>query len=83
MVTVGLFGDSMPLSIAMLPLMMRTIQGSYVGSLEEMHEMMALVRAGKIAPIPYEIRPLDDANSALTDLQAGKIKGRVVLSPHK
>ncbi|MEX0583433.1 MAG: alcohol dehydrogenase, partial [Sneathiella sp.] len=27
MVTVGLFGDSMPLSIAMLPLMMRMIQG--------------------------------------------------------
>jgi len=81
MVTVGLFGDSMPLSIAMLPLMMRTIQGSYVGSLEEMHEMMSLVRAGKIAPIPYEVRPLDEANNALTDLQNGKVKGRVVLSP--
>lgn len=83
MVTVGLFGDSMPLSIAMLPLMMRTIQGSYVGSLEEMHELMALVRAGKVAPIPYEVRPLDEANSALTDLHAGNVKGRIVLSPLK
>ena len=83
MVTVGLFGDSMPLSIAMLPLMMRTIQGSYVGSLEEMHELMALVRAGKVAPIPYEVRPLDEVNSALTDLQAGNVKGRIVLSPQK
>ena len=79
--TVGLYGDSMPLSTAMLPLMMRTIQGSYVGTLEEMHELMALVQAGKIAPIPYEVRPLDAANSALNDLKAGKVKGRVVLDP--
>ncbi len=81
MITVGLYGDSMPLSTAMLPLMMRTIQGSYVGTLEEMHELMALVQAGKIAPIPYEVRPLDAANSALNDLKAGKVKGRVVLDP--
>ncbi|TNE35534.1 MAG: zinc-binding dehydrogenase [Alphaproteobacteria bacterium] len=82
MVSVGLFGDSMPLSLAMMPLAMRTIQGSYVGSLEEMHELMELVRAGKVAPIPYEVRPLDAANSALEDLKAGKVKGRIVLSPH-
>lgn len=83
LVAVGLYGDSVPLSIAMLPLMMRTLQGSYVGSLEEMHELMALVQAGKIAPIPYEVRPLDEAHNALVDLKNGKVKGRVVLSPHK
>jgi D-arabinose 1-dehydrogenase-like Zn-dependent alcohol dehydrogenase len=48
-----------------------------------MHELMALVQAGKIAPIPYEVRPLDEAHNALVDLKNGKVKGRVVLSPHK
>ncbi|MEH6524543.1 MAG: alcohol dehydrogenase [Sneathiella sp.] len=83
LVSVGLFGDSLPISLAMMPLMMRTIQGSYVGTLEEMHELMELVKDGKVAPIPYEVRPLDEAHNALMDLQAGKIKGRVVLSPAK
>ncbi|WP_373086269.1 alcohol dehydrogenase [Sneathiella sp.] len=83
LISVGLYGSSMPLSLAMLPLMMRTIQGSYVGTLEEMHELMELVRAGKIAPIPYEVRPLDEVNNALMDLKAGKAKGRIVLSPHR
>jgi len=80
-VCVGLYGDAVPLSLPMLPLAMRTIMGSYVGTLEEMHELMALVREGKIAPIPYEVRPLEDANNALLDLRAGKVEGRVVLKP--
>ena len=80
-VCVGLFGDALTLPMPMLPLTMRTIIGSYVGTLEEMHELMALVRGGKIAPIPYEVRDLDQAHAALMDLKAGKIQGRVVLQP--
>jgi D-arabinose 1-dehydrogenase-like Zn-dependent alcohol dehydrogenase len=80
-VCVGLFGDALVLPMPMLPLTMRTIIGSYVGTLEEMHELMALVRDGKVAPIPYEVRPLDEAHNALMDLKAGKVQGRVVLRP--
>lgn len=81
-VCVGLFGDAVPVSLPLLPLTMRTIMGSYVGTLEEMHELMALVRDGKVAPIPYEVRDLDQATNALMDLKDGKIKGRVVLRPN-
>ncbi len=80
-ISVGLYGDAMPLSLALLPLKMATIRGSYVGSLAEMHEMMELVRGGKVAPIPLELRPLSEATAALTDLRAGRVMGRVVLKP--
>ena len=80
-VAVGLYGGAYPLSVALLPLKMINILGSYVGSLEEMHELMDLVKAGKIAPIPIETRALDRANESLGDLKAGKVVGRIVLKP--
>ena len=57
----------------------RIIQGSYVGSLAEMGELMTMVRDGKIAPIEIHERPLAEANDALVDLKAGKVQGRQVL----
>lgn len=80
-VMVGLFGGDSPLSLASMPMRMLTIEGSYVGNLEELHELMALVRNGKIQPMPYSTRPLEAANDVLEELKAGKIVGRVVLQP--
>ena len=57
----------------------RTIEGSYVGSLADMGELMTMVRDGKIAPIEIQERPLSDASDALSDLKAGKVQGRQVL----
>jgi D-arabinose 1-dehydrogenase-like Zn-dependent alcohol dehydrogenase len=58
-----------------------TIQGSYVGSLPEMAELLDLVRKKGLPPVPVATRPLDQANATLEDLRAGKIVGRVVLTP--
>ena len=58
-----------------------SIGGSYVGSLEETKEMMELVKAGKIDPIPVEERPLEAASKSLDDLRKGGVMGRVVLKP--
>lgn len=80
-VMVGLFGGDSPLSLASMPMRMLTIEGSYVGNLEELHELMALVRSGKVQPMPYSTRPLEAANDVLEELKAGKIVGRVVLRP--
>jgi D-arabinose 1-dehydrogenase-like Zn-dependent alcohol dehydrogenase len=57
----------------------RIIQGSYVGTLEDMAELMTLVRAGKVSPIEIHERPFAEANAALADLKAGKVQGRQVL----
>jgi D-arabinose 1-dehydrogenase-like Zn-dependent alcohol dehydrogenase len=55
------------------------IVGSYVGSLQELKEVVALAKKGKIRPSPIETRPADQANAALEDLKAGRVLGRVVL----
>jgi D-arabinose 1-dehydrogenase-like Zn-dependent alcohol dehydrogenase len=58
-----------------------TIQGSYVGSLPEMTELIELVRRTGLPPVPVATRPLAEVNAALADLRAGKVVGRVVLTP--
>ncbi|MEQ9642351.1 MAG: alcohol dehydrogenase [Alphaproteobacteria bacterium] len=81
LVNVGLYGGAMPLSTILMPLKVLTMKGSYVGTLEDLKELMALVQEGKVPPIPIETRPLDAATSALDDLRAGGVLGRVVLTP--
>jgi len=80
-IIVGLFGGAMNMPLPMFPLRALTIMGSYVGSLADAEEMMTLVRAGEIEPIPLEMRALSEAGRTLDDLRHGRITGRVVLTP--
>jgi D-arabinose 1-dehydrogenase-like Zn-dependent alcohol dehydrogenase len=80
-IVVGLFGGSFTLPVPMFPLRALTIMGSYVGSPAEAGEMLDLVKAGRVAPIPVELRPLASTGTSLDDLRAGKIVGRVVVTP--
>jgi D-arabinose 1-dehydrogenase-like Zn-dependent alcohol dehydrogenase len=80
-IVVGLFGGSMSMPLPMFPLRAISISGSFVGSLADAREMMELVRAGKIDPVPLQKRPLGEAGRTLDDLRKGRITGRVVLTP--
>lgn len=80
-VVAGLLGGSFSIPVPMFPLRAISIIGTFVGSLNDAREMLDLVRAGKVAPIPVEMRPLDSASSALDDLRKGQVLGRVVLTP--
>ena len=80
-IIVGLFGGAMSMPLPMFPFRTISIGGSYVGSLAEAQEMMEMVRAGKIDPIPVRETGLDNAQQVLDDLRAGKVIGRVVLVP--
>ena len=80
-VVVGLIGGEITMPIPVLPQRALTIQGSYVGSLPEMKALMALVASGKVPPMPVSALPLDKANDALAALKAGKVVGRLVLTP--
>jgi len=80
-VIVGLFGGGAPWALPLIPIKAITIQGSYVGNLRETRELLDLVRAKKVAPIPVTTLPLSKANDALVDLQKGKLVGRAVLVP--
>lgn len=81
LVSVGLFGGAAQLMPAMLPLRAVSIIGSYVGSLAEMGEVMALARQGGLPAMPVTARPLSEVNEALAALRSGAVRGRAVLRP--
>lgn len=81
LIIVGLFGGDITVPTPFFPLRAMTIQGSYVGSLTEMAELLDLVRRKGPPPIPIAVRPLAEVNAALNDLRGGKVVGRVVLTP--
>ena len=80
LVVVGLFGGELRASLPLWPLRSLTVQGSYVGSLAEMRELMRLAGTGRVPSIPIAPRPLADAQAALDDLRAGRAVGRIVLA---
>ena len=65
----------------LIPIKAVTIQGSYVGNLRETQELLDLVRARKVAPIPVTPRPLAKAFETMLELREGKLVGRAVLTP--
>jgi alcohol dehydrogenase/propanol-preferring alcohol dehydrogenase len=58
-----------------------SVEGSYVGSLQEMQELMAIAHSGVLPDLPLTTQPLDTATQALEDLRAGRIRGRAILKP--
>ena len=64
-----------------IPQRAMTLQGSYVGNLDELRELMALVAKGNVPRVPLIERPLDDADAALNELRSGKVVGRIILKP--
>jgi alcohol dehydrogenase, propanol-preferring len=51
---------------------------SYVGMPDELRELVALARDGKIKPIPIRNEPIETLNDGLGQLRAGKVTGRIV-----
>lgn len=80
-VIVGLFGGDLTVSLPPIPMRALTIQGSYVGSVPEMAELMDLIKRTGLPNVPVATRPLSQVNAAMNDLRAGKVVGRVVLQP--
>lgn len=78
---VGLIGGRFSIPIPLLPLRQLAILGSFVGSLAEARDLIELAKAGKVGAIPVTVRPLTEANQALADMRAGRVLGRVVLTP--
>jgi D-arabinose 1-dehydrogenase-like Zn-dependent alcohol dehydrogenase len=78
LILVGLYGGEVPLSLGSLILRALTVQGSHLGSVSELREVVGLARQGKLQPIPIERRPLSQVSRTLDELKAGTIIGRVV-----
>ena len=80
-VVVGLYGGDVTVPTPYLPLRAMTLRGSYVGSQSDMAELLDLVNRTGMPPVPIKTRPLEEVNATLNDLRAGKIVGRVVVTP--
>ena len=77
----GLMGGDITIPLPVIPTRPLTIQGSYVGTLQELRELVALARQSRIRPIPVSRRPMSELNDAFQELHAGRIVGRTVLMP--
>jgi D-arabinose 1-dehydrogenase-like Zn-dependent alcohol dehydrogenase len=75
----GLFGGEFTHPLPPIAQRAIGILGSYVGTLQELKEVVALARKRKLKAMPVETRPADQVNAALEDLKSGKVLGRVVL----
>jgi D-arabinose 1-dehydrogenase-like Zn-dependent alcohol dehydrogenase len=56
-----------------------SIEGSYVGSLQDMHDLMAIARSGVLPDMPLMIESLDKSSMVLENLRQGNIRGRCIL----
>ena len=82
MVHVGLFGGELTIPTVLLPVKMLTLQGSYVGNLAELQELVDLAKAGTVPHIPITSGTLDATGVAdsLARLVERRVAGRIVLS---
>ena len=81
LILVGLYGGEIPLSLVTTIQRALTIQGSHLGTVSELHAVVALARQGKIKPIPIKKRSLSEVSRTLDELKEGGIVGRVVVEP--
>src|SRR5699024_11438518 len=58
-----------------------TLTNPYWGTIEELHEVVDMYRAGQIVP-DIERYSLDDGLDAYRKLQAGELSRRAVIVPH-
>jgi D-arabinose 1-dehydrogenase-like Zn-dependent alcohol dehydrogenase len=79
LILVGLYGGEIPLSLVTTIQRALTIQGSHLGTVAELHAVVALARRGQIQPIPIEKRSLSEVSCTLDELKQGGIVGRVVV----
>jgi alcohol dehydrogenase, propanol-preferring len=57
-----------------------TIVGSIVGTRTDLREVFELHAAG-MTTVTKEVRPLDEVNEAIADVEAGRVPARIVLQP--
>ena len=81
LICVGLFGGAAPWPLAVIPMRAITIQGNYVGTMQELEDLLDLVRSSGMAPIPITQCSFAQVNASLDRLRSGAVEGRFVMVP--
>ena len=79
MVQVGLFGGELVAPLPLLTTQAITVQGTLTGTVQDLKDVVALAREGKLRAMPITELPRAEANAAIQRLVAGQVKGRLVL----
>lgn len=79
LVLVGLYGGDLTVSLPMIPMKGQSIRGSYVGSLQDLRDLVALAQTGALEPLPVECIAHSHANDAINRVRKGEVTGRLVL----
>ncbi|MBW7983451.1 alcohol dehydrogenase AdhP [Enterobacillus tribolii] len=77
-VAVGLPPESMSLDIPRLVLDGIQVVGSLVGTRQDLTEAFQFAAEGKVVPKVF-MRPVEDINTIFTEMEQGKIQGRMVI----
>ncbi|MBO9413559.1 MULTISPECIES: alcohol dehydrogenase [unclassified Ruegeria] len=77
----GLYGGRLSVPLPYFPMRPLHIQGSWVGNLQDLKDVVAIAQSGALTPVPVTERPLSEANDALMELRDGKTVGRSILVP--
>lgn len=80
LVVVGVTGGEIPLSLAGLVFRGLTIQGTLMGSPQDLRDVVAMANDGRLAPTPVSCVPKTDVMQAMDDLHHGHVTGRLVLT---
>lgn len=80
-VVCGLMGGEITIPTPVIAMRPLNIEGSYVGTLEELKELVDIVRRTNMKSIPVNARPMSEINIAMQELHDRKTIGRTVLIP--
>ena len=78
-IVVGLFGGSVSLSLPLIPMRSLNLRGSYIGELNELKELVDIIKSGSVNLINVKTVNISKANEAMDKLRKGKVNGRLVL----
>jgi propanol-preferring alcohol dehydrogenase len=80
LVLVGVGGEYINLTLPLIPLKNVSIRGSYVGSITDLMEVLALLKKG-IIDVATTTYTLNQINDVFESFRAGQIVGRAVFTP--
>lgn len=80
LILVGVAGGELTLSLAAMVFRGLTIQGTLMGSPQELREVIAMANDGRLAPTPVACRHKSEVMAAMSELEEGHVTGRLVLT---